>query len=112
MLDDSGNTVRSWFWKGAVESISWDGTDENGNILPDGIYHYRLISSDKAGNSAEARLRNLEIDTASTPVYLTAKNALFSPMSEEFMNQIFTIHVGNTRVLRTGTLQWLTIQAV
>ncbi|MBF9015638.1 FlgD immunoglobulin-like domain containing protein [Oceanispirochaeta sp. M1] len=97
MMNDSGETIRTWFWSGTPGNFDWDGTDENGNIAADGVYHYKLSTSDAAGNSAEKSLRNIEIDTASTPVYLTAKNAIFSPMSEEFSIQSFTVHVGNTK---------------
>lgn len=102
MMNDSGEILKSWYWSGSPENVIWDGTDENGNTITDGVYHYKLSTSDAAGNYAEKSLRNIEVDTASTPVYLTAKNAIFSPLSEEFSSQSFTVHIGNTR----GIDQW------
>ena len=95
LKDSSGQTVRSWFWKENLESLDWDGTDENGNMVPDGIYNYSVSSTDPAGNTNRVGIRGIEVDTKSTPVYLTAKNTIFSPVSEELPEQVFTAHVTN-----------------
>ena len=91
----TGETVRSWYWKDSLESLDWDGTDENGNLVPDGVYNYSVSSTDPAGNTNRIEISGIEIDTKSTPVYLTAKNTIFSPVSEELPEQIFTAHVTN-----------------
>jgi outer membrane protein OmpA-like peptidoglycan-associated protein/flagellar hook assembly protein FlgD len=105
MTDDAGNTKRTWFWKNALENLTWDGTDENGNKVPDGMYHYELVATDAAGNRSETSLHNIEVDTVVTSVYLTAKNSLFSPLSEEFNSQIFTVHVTNNKGIENWTLR-------
>ena len=105
MMDNAGITRRTWFWKNSPENLIWDGTDESGNRVPDGIYHYELSSSDAAGNSSETRINNIEIDTAVTAVYLTAKNSLFSPLSEEYSSQSFTVHVTNQKGIESWTLR-------
>ncbi len=105
MMDDAGNTIRSWFWKNRPEDLNWDGKDENGNIVPDGLYQYKLSSSDAAGNSSEISLNNIEIVTAGTAVYLTAKSSLFSPLSEQFSSQDFTVYVTNKKGIEKWTLK-------
>ena len=95
LTDSRGNIVKSWFWKDQVESFNWDGRDENGNMVPDGVYTYTIDSTDKAGNSQKRIISGIEVDTKATPVYLTAKNTIFSPVSEDFPEQVFTAHVTN-----------------
>ena len=104
LKDSRGNTINSWFWKKNVENVVWDGTDENGNQVPDGIYSYEIISTDRAGNTKEVALRGIQVDTRTTPVYLTAKNTLFSPVSEDFPEQVFTAHVTNTEGIDSWSL--------
>lgn len=46
-----GKTVRTYEWtKAAPQTIVWDGTDDNGMIVPDGIYNYAIVGEDNAGN--------------------------------------------------------------
>ncbi|MDC7233359.1 MAG: OmpA family protein [Spirochaetales bacterium] len=104
VLDNTGTAVRTWYWSGTPETVIWDGTDENGNILADGVYQYRLSSSDNAGNRSEKSLKGIEIDTTATPVYLTAEYALFSPLSEEFPEQNFTLYVKNEEGIESWSL--------
>jgi len=102
ILDSAGETVRTWFWKDQLEGFDWDGRDENGNVVPDGSYTYRVSVTDAAGNNSSETLRGIQVDTAPTPIYLTARNTLFSPISEEFPSQEFTAHVTNN----TGIDRW------
>ena len=67
-----GKPVRTMVWPGKLESFEWDGTDDSGNKLPDGEYSYMVSGVDNAGNKTQVTLRGITIDTAPTPVYLTA----------------------------------------
>ena len=71
--DSSGRPVRSLVWTGTLENFEWDGTDDSGNILPDGDYSFTVSGTDAAGNTADARAVGIRVDTAPTPLYLTAK---------------------------------------
>ena len=76
---DGQEVVRSFLWEGDLSSLSWDGTDEAGNTLPDGRYHYRVWGCDEAGNENEAALGNLVIDTRPTRLFATLGQRAFSP---------------------------------
>ncbi len=41
----------------AIEPIVWDGRDANGNIIPTGIYVYRVLVSDQSGNKFQVNQR-------------------------------------------------------
>lgn len=63
--DSIGNTVYSQQWdgKGVPSKFLWNGTDNNGNLLPDGLYYYSISSRDMAGNSASADLKEIILTT-------------------------------------------------
>lgn len=72
ITDGAGNEVISKLWTGVLEPFDWDGTDDSGNPLTDGDYSYNVIGVDEAGNETQVTVRGIRIDTAPTPVYLTA----------------------------------------
>ncbi|MCE9498944.1 MAG: hypothetical protein K8R21_00250 [Leptospira sp.] len=53
-----GVPVKSYFWdsKSVPANFNWDGRDESGNQLENGLYRYRLTGEDKAGNRSVAEL--------------------------------------------------------
>ncbi|OQX29582.1 MAG: hypothetical protein B0D92_03020 [Spirochaeta sp. LUC14_002_19_P3] len=75
LYDAKNKVVRTWLWKGTLQSFEWNGTDASGNTLPDGSYRYEVAGLDKAGNETRREIKNIRIDTAATPVYLTAKES-------------------------------------
>ncbi|MFP4384180.1 MAG: FlgD immunoglobulin-like domain containing protein [Spirochaetia bacterium] len=79
ILDSEGDEVDSWFWSGETEDLVWDGTDNAGNTVSDGIYSYRVSSEDKAGNKTVELIQNIQVDTKPTPVNVTVSTGFFSP---------------------------------
>mgnify|MGYP003289139224 CR=1 FL=1 len=61
ITNGSGNIVRTYGWANeAPGQIVWDGTDDKGMIVPDGIYHYSIKGEDKAGNiNDDNEIRNI-----------------------------------------------------
>ena len=104
IINSKGDVIRSWFWRESLNDQVWDGKDENGNIVDDGVYSYHLSSSDAAGNSAERILSGIRVDTKPTSVYLTAENSLFSPLSESFPSQRFKVHLSNAEGVESWTM--------
>nr|MCR5046263.1 OmpA family protein [Treponema sp.] len=51
--DADGNVVRNYVWNdSAPKSFSWNGTDDKGIIVHDGVYKYSITATDRAGNTA------------------------------------------------------------
>ncbi|MBR0155628.1 MAG: hypothetical protein IJM22_06095, partial [Treponema sp.] len=56
ITDRDGKEVRTLNWDdNKPANFSWDGTDDTGMIVPDGVYNYVLIGEDRAGNVSEER---------------------------------------------------------
>ena len=62
--DKSEQTVRSFAGKGAPPAhLVWDGKDETGLPLPDGVYRYRLVVADSEGREMASPGSLVEIAT-------------------------------------------------
>jgi flagellar hook assembly protein FlgD/outer membrane protein OmpA-like peptidoglycan-associated protein len=79
ILNSSGKTVKTFAWKGLPDIVTWDGTDDAGNKLPDGAYKYQASATDKAGNKTTKSIDGIKIDTRETGVFVTASVPGFSP---------------------------------
>lgn len=79
MVSADKRTVRSWRWKDKVAALEWDGTDSEGNPVPDGAYRYVVSSTDAAGNKTEKSVEGIRIDRRTAQVFLTASRMGISP---------------------------------
>ena len=75
ILSASNQVVRSFGGKGVAPAhVMWDGKDEFGMPLADGIYRYHLVVTDAEGREILSRMRSVEITTGgpqgSVPVYV------------------------------------------
>ena len=51
--DTAGNPVRTYTWSGtSPEPLEWDGRNDDGQPVSDGVYYYRITAIDRAGNTA------------------------------------------------------------
>lgn len=75
----AGETIRRFTWAVQVESFTWDGTDEAGNTVPDGIYRYTLEGSDRAGNRTTLSIPSIEVDTVPARLFVTVNRRLIAP---------------------------------
>jgi hypothetical protein len=74
IVDKSSQLVRSFSGKGVPPAhVMWDGKDETGLPLPDGVYRYSLVVVDEEGREFVAHERSVEISTSgpkgAVPVY-------------------------------------------
>jgi hypothetical protein len=64
IMDKSDRVVRTFGGQGQPSPhIEWDGKDETGLPLADGIYRYRLEVKDTAGRIVQSPMRTIEIST-------------------------------------------------
>jgi flagellar hook assembly protein FlgD/outer membrane protein OmpA-like peptidoglycan-associated protein len=79
--DAAGNKVRNFDFVGdaAPTATVWDGRADNGMFVPDGVYSFRIASTDRAANHAEAMLSNIVINTIQPVVHISLPDAYLSP---------------------------------
>jgi flagellar hook assembly protein FlgD/outer membrane protein OmpA-like peptidoglycan-associated protein len=76
----AGSKVRAFNVEtGKPQNVVWDGTDEEGKIVPDGVYSFRISAMDLARNSESAELDNIIVSTIQPQVGITLSDAYFSP---------------------------------
>ncbi len=79
--DSTDKVVRTYTWQNsAPQSFGWDGKDDGGNQLPDGLYGYHVSSTDPAGNQSQNYgIANIALNTVKTAVTLSLDNPYISP---------------------------------
>lgn len=80
IVDAAGNTVKSWKVSAAAPMpLLWDGKNDSGQIVPDGVYAYKVSSVDRAGNPGSAKIENVIVNTQQPPVGVAIDLSAFSP---------------------------------
>ncbi len=92
MKNETGKVVRSWAWKNELKDLVWDGKDQSGVLLPDGIYSYEVSATDIAGNSFTAGPVTVRLETEKKAVTLSADKKAFSPNGDK-LNDTLTLLV-------------------
>jgi len=61
--DGEGNIVKSYNWKGkdVPRSVTWNGKNDNGQDVPEGLYTYFIACTDMAGNSTKATVKEISL---------------------------------------------------
>ena len=55
-----GKVVRNYTWSdSAPKSFAWNGTDDKGVIVADGVYKYTISATDRAGNTCAETVSNI-----------------------------------------------------
>lgn len=81
LVNAAGQTIREFRWADHAETFTWDGADEAGNTVPDGLYRYEITGRDLAGNTASATIDPIEVDTRSARLFLTLDRRIIAPGS-------------------------------
>ncbi len=78
--DETGKVVKTWVWAGTdvPDYMVWDGKNDSGKELADGLYSYEIQCTDKAGNRTSAVMKEIVLVRAMETVDVTA--------SEEFVS--------------------------
>ena len=102
-ITKDGAVVKTFRWKGEVQDVAWDGTDDAGNKVADGVYRYEVKTVDVADNTVSQGVDNLTVDTRTTPLFLTVSGDGFSPNGDGVADTIAI----NARVgLNEGIQGW------
>ncbi len=103
-LNSSGKAVRTIVWKdSAPQSFLWEGTDDAGKVVPDGVYSYHIEATDQAGNTTRGSIQNIIVNTVATPVQLSISPAAFAPGTKSPI-QTITFSLGVP--VRTDIVSW------
>ncbi len=77
--DSQGNVVKNYKWTGAVPARQvWDGRNDAGDDVPEGLYSYFISSTDKAGNTARADIRDITLTRKYEVADITLSSEHFS----------------------------------
>ena len=99
-----GKVYKNYSWVDAApESFIWDGKDNKKMLVPDGVYFYYIESTDRAGNSYEAEIANIIINTQTTPIALAVDASYFAPGVEGSVNSVNFIP---DVPVKTGIASW------
>lgn len=107
VINSKGEAVRHFAWNGKIETegvsgFDWDGTDESGNIAPDGTYSIAIKSEDVAGNVFKSEISNIVMDNRSASAYVMAELEGISPNGDGIKDfQKFVIKATLTEGIET-----------
>lgn len=85
-----GEEVRTYIWSdSAPGDVLWDGTDDAGTKLDDGIYSYELSSTDLAGNASEIyTVEGITLNARTPAIAMELDRTYFSPDGDGIMDTI------------------------
>lgn len=103
--DVAGNVVRTWKWENtSPEDVEWDGKNDFGVAVDEGVYTYRLSAVDKAGNTVEPTVvSNIIYDAIPRSVNMTIKDSPFSPNGDGVKD---TLEITPVMSNSSGLVSW------
>jgi flagellar hook assembly protein FlgD len=103
ILASDETVVRSFTWKSVAVDFVWDGTDEAGNLVKDGLYRYEASSQDAAGNKGGGSVTGIRVDKRPVQVFVTASDFGLSPNGDGIKDEVTFSLIVN---LREGVESW------
>lgn len=98
--NSAGTVVRHFDWTdGKIQTngkneFAWDGTDNAGNKVADGVYSIEVASEDAAGNKFSKTIPNIRLDAREVRAFITRDFDGISPNGDEmFETQKFNIRM-------------------
>jgi flagellar hook assembly protein FlgD/flagellar motor protein MotB len=89
IIDAAGSPVKRWEFRSAAPGgIVWDGRNEAGAIVSDGIYGYRIQATDRAGNRGVARVEPIVVNTQRAPIGVAVDLPAFSPNGDRVLDTL------------------------
>jgi len=105
ILNSAGEVVRTFTepMSGEPGPQVWNGRNDSGGIAPDGVYSYRISTTDKAQNSASATLPNIILDSREAGAFLLSSASGIAPKPNQSTDLVnFTIRL----LLNDGIDNW------
>jgi outer membrane protein OmpA-like peptidoglycan-associated protein/flagellar hook assembly protein FlgD len=100
--DQEGNDMQYVSVLQDMTMVEWNGTDQTGRVVPDGMYTIEGVLSDLAGNNVTTEAQTVSTDTRPTTVHINVPGG-FSPNDDS----IDDILVMNIEVeLTEGIVNW------
>ncbi|MEJ5360895.1 MAG: OmpA family protein [Spirochaetota bacterium] len=98
-IDKDGKIVKKFTFQGAEipKTLVWDGKDDAGNDVPEGLYIYQIQCTDNAGNKAQATIREISLTRQYQTVDISASREYFSHALHNTI--VFTPIVSDTKDL-------------
>jgi flagellar hook assembly protein FlgD len=104
VYDGDGQRVRIFAQTSATGSntLTWDGKDDDGDVVPDGTYEVRVTPRDRTGTSGAAAIRSVRVDTMLG--FVDNSRILFYPHDGDTLAPTTTL--GYT-LTRAATVTWV-----
>ncbi len=108
VLDGDGTEVRreTPTVGAGTTAISWDGKDDDGHVVIDGLYELRIHPRDVAGNQGTSVSRSVRVATALG--FVTSSKTLFYPQDSDRLAKTTTL---GFKLARVATVTWTIVDA-
>jgi outer membrane protein OmpA-like peptidoglycan-associated protein len=84
-----GIAVKTIEWgKDIPAAYEWDGTGENGAVLPEGVYDITITGKDEAGNITIRTVKEVTLDIRQRQASVDIDNPVFSPNGDGFYDTV------------------------
>ena len=84
-----GITVKAYEWGMDIPEVyEWDGTGENGNILPEGVYNITFSGKDRAGNITQYTVKEIVLDVRERSATVDINHPVFSPNGDGKLDRV------------------------
>jgi len=93
--DSKGKVVKSYKWTGnkVPSKVAWNGKDDKGKDVHEGLYYYFIKSSDKAGNSDNEAVKEISLTRKyeTTDIRLEKKYYSYKLKNKKHNFNLFTV---------------------
>lgn len=105
--NSEGEIVRRFEWADQEpQELIWDGTDQEGDIVSDGVFQYQITATDRAGNRSVRTVENIVVASERVGVFVTADRAAFSPNGDGLVDTVsFSLFFTTTEELTGWELE-------
>ena len=88
--DSDSKTVKTFSWKdSAPGDVLWDGTDDSGGMLSNGLYSYEIQTTDLAGNKSSLySIKDIKVDGMAPVFKLELEQPAFSPNADGVRDEL------------------------